>query len=316
MTLVLVEGFPGSGKSTTAQWLASQWTRQGRRCRWFYEQVPDHPVSRPLGTGGDRSWDAWCEDRLGHWRAFAADLVAAPLTILESALLQHSVLSMLRRDVDADTIVDYVQHIADTIRGCSPRLIYLRVPDPEAAYRAILARRGADALRQVLPGYTGLPFAERTGLTGLDLLLAYWRAHHALLERAVPVLGLPTLVVDEGRGDWTVWRREIAAFLDLAPVPDPEPPATDLERRIGRYRVRVQWNGDVRECSVALVGGRLVLDGLLWPDNPLLWKAGDVFDAESWPYEVVFEAPVGDERWLTLRRALPADSAGHGSCEC
>jgi len=287
MTLVLVEGFPGSGKSTTAQWLASQWTRQGRRCRWFYEQVPDHPVSRPLGTGGDRSWDAWREDRLGHWRAFAADLVAAPLTILESALLQHSVLSMLRRDVDADTIVDYVQHIADTIRGCSPRLIYLRVPDPEAAYRAILARRGA-----------------------------YWRAHHALLERAVPVLGLPTLVVDEGRGDWTVWRREIAAFLDLAPVPDPEPPATDLERRIGRYRVRVQWNGDVRECSVALVGGRLVLDGLLWPDNPLLWKAGDVFDAESWPYEVVFEAPVGDERWLTLRRALPADSAGHGSCEC
>ena len=26
MTLVRVEGFPGSGKSTTAQWLASPWS--------------------------------------------------------------------------------------------------------------------------------------------------------------------------------------------------------------------------------------------------------------------------------------------------
>jgi len=43
-SLILVEGFPGSGKSTTAQWLARQWQQTGRACRWFYEEQPDHPV--------------------------------------------------------------------------------------------------------------------------------------------------------------------------------------------------------------------------------------------------------------------------------
>ena len=42
--IILVEAFPGSGKSPIAQWLARQWQLAGRACRWFYEQQDDHPV--------------------------------------------------------------------------------------------------------------------------------------------------------------------------------------------------------------------------------------------------------------------------------
>ncbi|PYN33064.1 MAG: hypothetical protein DMD98_13190 [Candidatus Rokuibacteriota bacterium] len=62
------------------------------------------------------------------------------------------------------------------------------------------------------------------------------------------------------------------------------------------------WKGKVRECAVSMEDGRLVINGLLWPDNGLLWKGGNVFDAESWPFEVVFEsAAEGDAGCLSIR---------------
>ena len=287
MRLVLVEGFPGSGKSTTAQWLALECARQGRACRWIYEQQPEHPVSRPAPAGGwGPTWDDWSGERLGHWRAFVAG--AGPLTILESALLQHPLLAMLRRDAAPAAVLVHVRRIAEAVRPLEPRLVYLRVADPEAAYRALTARRGAASLQAVLRGFEGLDFAARTGLSGLDLLLAYWRLHHEVLEAAVPALGLPTLVVDQRTGDWPAWRAGIAAFLGLAAPGPPPPPPADLARYVGRYQVL--WKERDVECTVRLEAGGLVLDGLLWPGNRLLWKRGDAFRAEAWPYEVVFPA--------------------------
>jgi len=151
---VLVEGFPGSGKSTTAQWLALAWRRQGVACWWIYEQQPDHPVSRALGPGGYGTWDEWAEERLG----------------------------LLRRDVPPPAIVTFVARIAGAVRALDPRLAYLRVADPDTAFRALVARRGAATLDAVVPGFLGLDFAERTRLRGLDLLLAYWRAHYEVLR--------------------------------------------------------------------------------------------------------------------------------------
>jgi hypothetical protein len=66
----------------------------------------------------------------------------------------------------------------------------------------------------------------------------------------------------------------------------------------------VTWKDDRRECTVALEDGHLVLDGLLWPHNRLLWKDDMMFDAESWPFEVVFESPAdGSDGRLSIRAA-------------
>ena len=61
---------------------------------------------------------------------------------------------------------------------------------------------------------------------------------------------------------------------------------------MGRYRV--VWKGEVRESTVSVKDGHLIIDGLLWPGNSLRWKGDNVFDAESWPLEVVFESAAGD----------------------
>jgi len=42
--IILVEGFPGCGKSTTAQWLARQFRAAGPPAEWFYEGQRPHPM--------------------------------------------------------------------------------------------------------------------------------------------------------------------------------------------------------------------------------------------------------------------------------
>jgi hypothetical protein len=79
------------------------------------------------------------------------------------------------------------------------------------------------------------------------------------------------------------------------------PSAAELARWVGRYRVT--WKGEPRECAVSAQDGRLVLDGFFWPHNGLLWNHDSVFDAEAWPFEVVFEsAPdAGEDGTMSVR---------------
>jgi hypothetical protein len=146
-------------------------------------------------------------------------------------------------------------------------------------------------IETLLPAYeTGEAgeFFRTRGLHGFDGLLAYWREHNAICERAIETLELQTLVVDPRDGDWS-WRRgAIARSLGLALVAEPSPSLPELRRWVGRYRVA--WKGEVRECTVTLDDGHLIIDGLLWPANHLRWKGDNVFDAESWPLEIVFES--------------------------
>ena len=291
--LILVEGFPGAGKSTTAQWLARQWQLAGRACRWLYEQQPDHPVVG-IPAGADyKTWEKYFAYRRERWMAFTAETMQGDaLVVMESALLQYPVFVTLRRGVAPEVIVAFLRSVADIIRPLAPRLIYLAAPDPDMAYRAITARRGGAALIEImLPAYeTGEAgeFFRARGLHGFDGLLAYWREHNAICERAVEGLELETLVVDPRDGDWSRHRAAIARFLGLTRVPEESPSGAELGRYVGRYRV--VWKGKVRECAVTVEDGRLVINGLLWPDNRLLWKTDNVFDAESWPLEVVFES--------------------------
>jgi thymidylate kinase len=55
--LIFVEGFPGAGKSTTAQFLARQLARSGGRVRWVYEGEVPNPLVPTAPAGGYQSWE-------------------------------------------------------------------------------------------------------------------------------------------------------------------------------------------------------------------------------------------------------------------
>ena len=98
--LILIEGLPGSGKTTTAEWIC-EWLREtGAAAEWFLETLHDHPViDRPtLKTPREPGYVDRCVSR---WRAFADAVVddpASPVQVLEGCFFQSTVRFLLEHD--------------------------------------------------------------------------------------------------------------------------------------------------------------------------------------------------------------------------
>ena len=281
--LIFVEGAPGTGKSTTAQFLARQLARAGRRARWIYEEEAANPLVPQAPAGGYRSWDDFVAARVERWQTVAAELAASDETIVaESALLQLPVFSMLRRNAEQGTIEQLVNRLVHAVERVHPRLVYLAHADPARAWRAIAARRGTAFVASAIARSDESPFAHARGLAGLDAVLTYWRAHTDVCDHIVSWLPMRTLSLDSAAGPWAERRRRICTFLGLAADEPLPPPAAELAPLTGRY-------GDAsQDVTIALGEGGLVLRGALWPTNALLPVAPDVFDVEAWPFRVTF----------------------------
>ncbi len=63
---------------------------------------------------------------------------------------------------------------------------------------------------------------------------------------------------------------------------------TKARRSSTRYAGVYRGRASSREAPIEIDGARLVIDGLLWPRNPLIPKARDQFHLESWPLDVTF----------------------------
>jgi hypothetical protein len=286
--LVFVEGVPGTGKSTTAQFLARQLIRHGRPARWFYEEQVPNPFVPEIDPSEYRDWQHFIDLRVARWQAFARDAAVTTETLVaESVLLQLPMFTMLRRDVSPAMIEQLLIELARTVNPLHPKLIYLAHPKPEEAWHAIAEQRGAEFVAGAVRRSNEWAFLHSRGLSGLPGVLAYWRAHGALCDDVVSRLPMETLTVDMSDGSWPERRGRICTFLDVAADEPPAPDPGTLAHVTGRYR-----NGE-RELTVTLDGGRLVLRGALWPSNALLPVARNRFDVEAWPFQIRFEEDAG-----------------------
>jgi hypothetical protein len=78
-------------------------------------------------------------------------------------------------------------------------------------------------------GYT---FIQERGLSGLDGLLAYWRAHADLCGAIVDRLDVPKLVLDVDTDDWPERRCRICDFVDVPFEGETFPETAELGLRL------------------------------------------------------------------------------------
>ncbi|HSH81388.1 MAG TPA: hypothetical protein VLA19_22905, partial [Herpetosiphonaceae bacterium] len=142
--LIFVEGVMGSGKSTTANFIARQLQRNGFPARYIFEGGEGHVVRlmgdlpHPFKPWLDLTTQEYREKSLAKWRAFVAqarhtDTVA----VLDGQLFHGNMTDLLIMDTGRAGLRAYVHDIVEITRELNPVLIYFYQADLEQAMRRV-----------------------------------------------------------------------------------------------------------------------------------------------------------------------------------
>jgi thymidylate kinase len=329
--LVLFEGLPGSGKSTSGQRLALHLERLGVPARWWHEEDPGHPLYpfcdqaslgrflADLETGRRRAVLAGVVDR---WHGLAAGLArAGEVAVLDGCLFGYATLGLFRADAPAGVLTAYLGQVERALAPARPCVVYLVQPDVATALRRICDERGPALEAYWIGAAERSRRGHRLALRGFGGLVAFWAAHRGLTDAAFRRLPFPKLELHPTAPGWGASEAAALGFLGLPPYEEVALAPAEAARFAGAY-VRHGEAGEER-CAVVAEARRLYVEGLpgIWPRARLLptWRpAGGgaprptppgaplTFHVASWPIRVAFAADAhggvrtmtaGDHRW-------------------
>ena len=169
--LIIVEGLPGSGKSTTAAMVAAELEARGRNVVCVDEGAADHPADV-----GDYDFPDFASERatiLDTWRAFAAQAEPDTTYVFNCVLLQNPMCeTMMRFGMNEDESRRYIGEIATIIAPLHPVIIYIDAPDAKTAVDGVRDERGDGWLNAVIDYHTSQGYGKAHGLRGYEGYIA------------------------------------------------------------------------------------------------------------------------------------------------
>lgn len=269
--LIMVEGLPLSGKSTTAHFLSEWLAERGHQVAYFPEGRTDHPVDFEqvavlstetfIGLVGDfpahgddlirsadkvgdswlvrygqrRGWPCELRSRLAEhdaydgtitpdlhrrvlresWDAFGDKAAhGQEVYLFECVFIQNPISALMARFDEPQHVVEgHVRALAESVTPLNPALVYLDPGEPTAALEHIAAERPQEWLESVIGYHCDQAYGRAHGLTGIDGYVEFMRRRREAELDLLPRLGVPTLHVEVGDGDWETHRSRITAFL-------------------------------------------------------------------------------------------------------
>ena len=147
--LILVDGISGSGKSTTAHYIARQLNRNGIKAKWYQEEEKNHPLHVNLSKQKKKENDVqYCNrfmiEFVKKWEKLVKKIQQDDTVyIVECFFFQYSLLQPIFMDLDKEVIKEFLHNIYNTIKSLNPALIHFYQEDVGKAMHRNWRRREA-----------------------------------------------------------------------------------------------------------------------------------------------------------------------------
>ncbi len=165
--LIIVEGLPGSGKSTTAAMIADELNKKGKRVICVDEGVSEHPADY-----ADYDFPDFETERikiLEKWRSFIETSDKDVIYVFNCIFLQNPMCeTMMRFGMDATASQNYISEISEIIKPLNPIIIYINQPDVKEAINSVIDERGNNWLNAVIDYHISQGYGKEHNLSGYD----------------------------------------------------------------------------------------------------------------------------------------------------
>ncbi|GIN74924.1 hypothetical protein J14TS2_53990 [Bacillus sp. J14TS2] len=310
--LIMVEGIPGSGKSTTAQSISKSLDRMGYKHKWWYEEEQGHPVyvyddnkamQKIIDDLSSGNYQKVIALALKSWNEFVVEVQSSSdIIIVDSCLFGYLTWSLFPFEVPKQEIVQYVKDVERIIKPLNPHIIYFYQSDIGAALEKICTRRGEDTENNFVRAATQSPYGKSKGLIGFKGMVTYWQDYRSIIDQAFQDLECPKIAINNTDGNWSDYTDEIAAFLGISEEDGSAVNEQNFHHVVGTYSAELKG---IKDCSLQIQSGNLIADGLphTWKQSLLIPRSLHVFDVQSLPFQVRF---VNEDNRLRMYLTGPA----------
>jgi deoxyadenosine/deoxycytidine kinase len=223
--LIVIDGLPGSGKTTSIKWLAQQLEQCHIHADYLFEFDTAHPLWwYEYWDGTDyRTPDfdnipieTFIQNSLGNWRGFADSLQESDqLIVAESIFFQNATTMLLMGDADQNRLKKYAHEVQQLVRQLNPVLIYFHQIDPANSLRRTCAIRGPEFEQELLTNMESFPYLKSRNLKGLDGLSQLWLQSQQITDQLFEEYTIRKVAIENSTGNWTDYYQRILDFLQL-----------------------------------------------------------------------------------------------------
>lgn len=208
--LILIEGLPGSGKTTMSTKLFDRISVENK-C--LIQESSDYS---PIDRGAITDIDVWPARTLQEWEKLAADIVAQQkLCVMEYVWFQHTIAEMLMIDCPRNQIVEFCRKIENIIKDIPPVLVLYTADNAETFLKETYKLRGGEWAAKLDGFIDTTPYGQKRNLTGFDGFVDFFNDYASITNAVYDDLEIDSITIDVTKREWPKVEKQTYEFLQI-----------------------------------------------------------------------------------------------------